>query len=509
MKRFIAASVVWLIFLSILAMGWRYFISPMLQKNVEQEQKTAHNNVIRQTSSNSRYKHQINFAFDSFSGYSILRSEHFAKEMENCGIKCNFVDDKADYLGRLKRLASGELEMAVFTLDALVKTSAELGDLPAAIIAFVDETRGADAMITYKAAIPNIDALNSPDVKFILTPDSPSETLARVIISHFGLKNLDQNSFIKVKDAEEVYKKYLQAKPADKTAFVLWEPYVTKMLENPNTLDLVNSSKFRGYIGDVIVANRDFLVKNEIVAIQFVEAYLKSVYYYVQNNKMTELVANDSKSFGTPLNDKQIERLIKGIWWKNTNENYAHMGLNNDLHLQHIEDMLNNIVKVLLTTNAISKDPTNGQPNLLYYDRILSILKERNFHPGFEETRADSDQLPALNEQEWSKLISVGTLDVPSIAFARGTANIGENNEVTLKELVDKLKSWPQYYLVITGNASLRGDIEANKALARQRAESVKTFLSNSGISETRIRAIATEPTGNTEVVFTLGYLPY
>src|SRR5690606_25294602 len=115
----------------------------------------------------------------------------------------------------------------------------------------------------------------SKDTKLVLTANSPSETLARVLISNFGLRNLDQNSFVKLKDAQEVYKKYRESKPADKLAFVLWEPYVSKTLENPNVHVLVDSSKFRGYIVDSIVANRDFLAKNKELSKRFLKAYFR------------------------------------------------------------------------------------------------------------------------------------------------------------------------------------------------------------------------------------------
>jgi flagellar motor protein MotB len=225
---------------------------------------------------------------------------------------------------------------------------------------------------------------------------------------------------------------------------------------------------------------------------------------------MQTLIAADAQKAGTPLNEKQIERLVNGIWWKNTIENYAQMGLNNDRPLQHVEDMITNITNVLVTTGAIPADPTGGSPNLLYYDKILTALRDNNFHPGgLEEIRQDSDVLPVLKDEEWAKLTPVGTLQVPTIVFARGTSGITEQSELTLNELIEKLKSWPQYYVSIHGNASLRGNLEANKLLAAERAKAVETYLLENGISKTRVKAVAVEPSGSTDVVFQLGYMPY
>jgi len=510
--RIVIACFIWLTILGIGVGIYKVFIAPAREVAQEKAKQELHQKTIHMTGSESRYKTQINYAFDSFSGYCVERSPEFEAELGRKRIKVKLVDDNADYVARLKAIQSGEIQMASFTIDALIKASAEIGDMPATIVAIIDETRGADAMVGYKSTIANIDALNDPDMKFVLTPNTPSETLARVVMSHFGLSNLSDKSFVEAKDAADVYDRYRKSKPTDKLAFVLWEPYVTKMLENPNVGVLVDSSRFRGYIVDVIVASRDFLVKEDATVKDFVEAYFRALYIHTQKVAgMSVLVANDARKAGTPLNDKQTQRLVDGIWWKNTSENYAHMGLNNDKPLQHVEDMIQNITSVLLSTGAISKDPTNGTPNDLFHNGILLQLQNDNFHPGLveESIRKDSDNLPVLSDEEWKKLIPVGTLQVPTIVFARGTARITEQSEITLGELIEKLKSWPQYYLTIRGNASLQGDIEANKALAISRAKTVEQYLLDHGIGATRVKTMAMEPTGSTDVVFQLGYTAY
>lgn len=503
----VMASFVWIMVLLVGAMCWKFFIVPAHESAQKELVKQEHEKTVQKTSANSRYNTQINFAYDSFSGYCVFRSQEFENELGHKRIKMNAIDDGADYTARLKGLKSGNTQIAVFTIDALIKASAEMGDIPATAVAIVDETRGADAMVAYKEGIPNIDALNDVNTKFVLTPNSPSETLARVVMSHFGLRNLSKDVFSPMADAEAVYKDYRQSKPTDKKVFILWEPYVTKVIENPNMHVLVDSSRFKGYIVDVIVVNRDFLLKNENVVQDFVESYLRAL--YAQN--MTKSVAEDAVKAGQPLSEKQIERLVTGIWWKNTNENFAHFGLNSDRPLQHIEDMIKNISDVLISTDAIKSDPTKGQPNLLYYDKILARLQTNNFHPGLneEKIRKDTDNLPELTEEEWNKLIPVGTLEVPQLVFARGTDRITEQTQITLDELISKLKTWQQYYLIIRGNASLQGDLEANKALATARAKAVEKYLFENGIGKTRVKAVGVEPSGQTSVVFQLGYTNY
>src|SRR5262249_29868650 len=226
-----------------------------------------------------KLKHpRTKLAIDSFSGYSVFRSEEFrAKLTARSNIKLHLADDRADYKKRIETLKSGETPLAVFTLDALINNSALFGTPPATVVMVIDETRGADAMVSYKSALPSIDAMNRPDLKIVLTPDSPSETLARLVRSEFKLPKLPRECFVAASDAEDVYKRFKEADPKDPKAFVLWEPFVSKLLkEHPQAHILIDSSRFSGYIVDVLVVEKEFLKKNREDVEAIVQAYFEA-----------------------------------------------------------------------------------------------------------------------------------------------------------------------------------------------------------------------------------------
>ena len=142
------------------------------------------------------------------------------------------------------------------------------------------------------------------------------------------------------------------------------------------------------------------------------------------------------------------------------------MGLHDGTPLQHIESIVSNIIKVLIKTGAISRDPTGGKPNPVYYAKILQELKESNFDPGPETLR--EDRLVPLSEDEWGKLMRVGT-DPDPLEFARCTTTVTGRSRIKLDEIVERLKT-TRYYIIIRGNASTVGDPKANEDLARERA---------------------------------------
>ncbi len=496
--KLLALCLVWLIVVAVLAVAYRALIYPSMR-----------NRLLSGTGSDSNYRATVEMAMDSFSGYAILRSDTFHDELMRQRIRVNMIDDGADYVTRINQLRRGEINMAVFTIDALLTVSADLDAIPGTIVAIVDETRGADAIVAYQETVPNIDALNDPQMRFVLTPNSPSETLARVVMSTFNLQNLPPRPFVPAQDAEAVYRLYRQAKPETPQVFVLWQPFVSKILENPNTHVVADSSRFRGYIVDVIVANRDFLLKNEDVVHDFVASYFRAVHHYRES--LVELVMEDARKTGAVLSPKQAEDLVAGIWWKNTQENFAHFGLQTGRSLQLLEDMVTNIARVLITTGAIDKDPTGGRPASLYFDRILRELQESNFHPGLadEQIREDAVDLPPLSEEAWEKLVPLGTLSVPELVFARGTDRLTVSSQVVLDDLLKSLQSFPQSYVLIRGNADRRGDLEANRELARLRAKAAEQYLIDSGINANRVRAIGVQPSGSTSVSFMLGQPAY
>jgi outer membrane protein OmpA-like peptidoglycan-associated protein len=511
--KLVAVCFVWLVLLGIGVAAWKLVFVPVREGVEEQqarqqaeEQEKTRRDKLENAGAPSRYRHQIDLHLDSFSGYAVIRSDTFSQELAQHGIRLNLHDDGADYAARIQALQSGDAQLAVFTIDALIKTSAELGELPATIVALVDETTGADAILAYKSQIPNVDGLNSADTRFVLTPNSPSETLARVVMSRFELNNLADNPFSEAADAGEVFQRYKRAKPSEPLAYVLWQPYVSQMLQNPEVHVVIDSSHFPSTIVDVIVANRDFVLKNHDVVKEVVECYLRSVYRYRERSDMIQLVTRDAKATGSPLADEEASKLVDGIWWKNTQENLAHTGHLVGKPLLHIEDMIANITDVLQSTGAIASDPTGGKPNYLYYAKVFDELQD--FHPGADRENVRSIKLPALNDRQWEELTEVGTARVPSLVFARGTDRLTERSHSVLDELAGKLTT-TRFYVLIHGNASTRGDLEQNKLLAERRAQAAFDYLVQKGVDSSRIRALGGEPSGTTSVTFMLGQLPY
>ena len=174
--KIFAVVIVWLTVLVVGVFLYRILIVPSEIVKKEQKQAEAKVRTIVQTSAVSKNLEQITINLDSFSGYAIYRSTVFKEECAKRGFKLNIVDDKGDFVERLKNLSSGNCQMALFTIDALVKASSTIRDLPGAIVWISDESHGADAIVA-SSKVVNIDSLNDMEI-FVL----------QVKCSHLSLK---------------------------------------------------------------------------------------------------------------------------------------------------------------------------------------------------------------------------------------------------------------------------------------------------------------------------------
>ncbi|MFA6011401.1 MAG: phosphate ABC transporter substrate-binding/OmpA family protein [Desulfobacteraceae bacterium] len=519
-KGILVAAVMWVLIIGILSVAAKYFILPYFEKD-----------LLDDTGSESAYKHTVTLAADSFSGYSILRSPVMKKELKALGIKLDIKDDNADYDARMEALSKKDVNMAVFTIDSFILAGSRLGNFPATMVMVIDESKGGDAMVAWKNAVSRVEDLNNASAGIVLTAHSPSEFLARTVIAHFNLPLLPEKWLITAEGSKDVYKEFIKADKKDKRAYVLWEPYVSKALKDKDAHVILDSSKLKGYIVDVLVVERNFLKDNHDLVKSVVSSYLKSAHAYSQSRPdMEKLVVEDAGLTGSEsLDADTAARMVDRIEWKNTRENYSHFGLEDGSAqgIMTMEEMIGNIRDVLVKTGALSGNPIDGQEHTLFHNKILGDLKASDFHPGKKmdviqglgpsvsdlEAARQTPRLGSLDDKAWAALVPVGSLKIEPIMFARGTARLNIKSERDLDDLARRLQSFPGYYLKVIGHTRSEGDLDANMKLAAERADAALNRLISAGADISRVRAETSRPTGsdgdNQSVSFVVGEAPF
>jgi hypothetical protein len=154
---------------------------------------------------------------------------------------------------------------------------------------------------------------------------------------------------------------------------------------------------------------------------------------------MVELVMEDAKRLGATAEEGSGREAVKAIWWKNTQETFGHFGFTQGTGLQSMEDMCRNITDVLSADGCHSQRPDQRQADMWYYDSIMKKLFDNSWHPGFgQRVRAGGAKAAGPQGRRVGKLKPVGTLQVPRLVFARGTAKLTDASEATLADLTEE-----------------------------------------------------------------------
>ena len=114
--------------------------------------------ITYSTSDARNLKGEFTIALDSWIGYFPFRSPVFGKLMRDEGYRVKIIDDKADYGKRMKMLRRGEIDFAVCTVDAYI-LNGESVKYPGTIVTIIDESKGGDAIVSWKDKVANIEQL--------------------------------------------------------------------------------------------------------------------------------------------------------------------------------------------------------------------------------------------------------------------------------------------------------------------------------------------------------------
>ncbi len=495
-KRLVAVGI-GLLFILLCIVGYNVFMTS--------EKKE----VLKKTSSMSQYDYMVKVLADAFSGYAVIRSDRMAKDLKRQRVKLNVISDNANYEERLQALIDGKADMAVFTVDALIKASVKLGKWPASIVMVFDETKGADAMVAFKPAVSSIQDLDNPNACIVATPNSPSEFVARIVLAQFSLISMPDKWLVEAKGAEGVLKKMEAADRSAKCAYVMWEPYVSKALKLPGAHILLDTSKVKGLVVDVWVARREYINEHPERVKVVMESYFRAAHSYrEETNGMVNLVKKDSN--GT-LTEAEAKKIVAGIHWKTTMDNYAHFGLVPEDQrggISHLEDSIERVIDVMIKTGSLKKHPLKGKVNTLFYTGAIQAFHDSGFHPAKKKSiiagvgATAKDLTPAeakvklaeLDDQQWQKLQQVGNARVEPISFIRGSSDITISSEADLDDLAKRLEALPEYRVKVIGFSRAGSDAAADKLLASQRAESAKAYLISKKVEPVRLKAYAAPP---------------
>ena len=440
----------------------------------EHEQKT--------TSDAHKMKGKITIALDNWIGYFPLRSPEMQTAMRRAGWQLVLVDDNADYRGRMEKLKSGEIQLAVATVDSFLLNAQPVG-FPGTIIMVIDESKGGDSILARSDAAASLSAVRGKnDLRVAFTPDSPSHHLLKAAVDHFNLPELLPvgPGRIETNGSEEALKK-LTSGQADLA--VLWEPDVSRALAQPGVVKLLGTEDTERLIVDILVVGRAF-AKDHPDAVKLL---LTTYFRVLKNYRDNPALQKEHIRKETGLSDDAVDSMLKGVSWVNFGQNcetWFDVSAPNAFSSQGLVDTIYSTASILVNAGDFKSTPV---PDNDAYRLINSSFLEDLFASGLAGFTVSGGgqaagssleaRFPALDDAGWAALKEVGVLKVEPIVFQSGTTDLDLLAKQVIDKAVERLRHYPNFRVVIKGHTGTRGDAAENRILSQDRAEAVAKYL--------------------------------
>ena len=313
----------------------------------------------RSTSDAAATRGVLTIGVDNWIGYFPLCSPEMRRNLRARGYALECIEDAADYGERLRKLAEGDLDFAVATVDAYLLNGGKQG-FPGVIVAVIDESKGGDAIVADSSRVSDLNALaRRGGMKIAFTPASPSEHLLKSVNAHFdlGLYGSGNNGWQLPSDGSSEALELLRAGRAD--VAVLWEPDVSRALADGRMVKLMGTEDTDKLIVDILMAGRKFASRDPGAVRELLDAWFETLQVYLADSE--RLVADIREE--TDLEPAQIRSMLDGVQWAGLLENGSlwfdvqqQMTIGNDGLVEAIEAAS----EILIENGDFSASPVPG-----------------------------------------------------------------------------------------------------------------------------------------------------
>ncbi len=445
---------------------------------------------------------------DTFSGYSTFRDPSFQQTLADAAITLSYADE-FDQAQRAAALGSDTADLIVTTLDQFLKQ-----DPAGKVVALIDRTVGADAVVLNSVKYPGLNSLLVLDQlieeqrnqgnQLIATyaGDTPSEYLALVLDAKFNTFNLSDFRIQEQTDASEAWT-LLQDRNEPVAVAVLWEPYVSQARRNGYTV-VLSSEDAPTSIVDVLVASDSLINSQPDTLSTLIETYYRRIDTNVRDAAQLQAqIAQDGN-----LTPEDAAAVIDGIQFFTALE--AEQWFKDGTFERRIQST----AAVLTLSGQLNAVPSN--PTDLFTSAFIDRAA-RNNETLIDLIRADNPELaerlsgqrtaitPSLTPAQIQAAPDIGTLAIQGeVKFATGSAQLTGASQSTLNQLAREIAEFsPETVAVrVIGHTSRTGAADLNQRLSQQRAQVVVDYLENQGGLPNNIAAEGqgfNEPLPNTD----------
>ncbi len=410
-------------------------------------------------------------------------------------LQIKYVPDDEERINALKK---GEIHVTEMSLPSYIRL---LSKYPNAgvIIGITDFSRGADGIV----AKSSIKTLNDMDAKRVAyTGGGTGKFILNRFLRLTGLRFQDIKP-IERKEMSEVIEDFKTGK-AD--LMVSWNPDMGLVVKEMNSAQpgsvklLITTQEVPDLVPTVLVANKDIKEKYPGDLESFLKTWYVSSKYIIERpdkayEKLAQLMSEQKDVYGN-VTLEDVKESFSTIKLMSINDNYTYFGLTGK------EKLISSIIAdTAQTWKKYGDIPSDTVPKDILADAFMAKLyKETDkdliigtIDPGTSGSAQPAEQKTEFKKQDAASIEKnteqVAKVDLPPVYYDSGKATVRGESLAVLHEVLNVLKQFPQYYLVIDAHTDTVGDENFNLNLSRERAEEVKGYLITIGADANRLVA--------------------
>ncbi len=467
--------------------AWTQLIKPALDEKKQDERAE----LLDKSTSVKKYGTMIRVAGDPWSGYSTFRNEpRLASALAKDDIGVEYLDDEKlyDQDARMKALSDGKLDLALTTVDAFLQHGAKHRDgnglYPGVILWNIDESNGGDAIFLSKDR-KSFDDVRSSD-KVCFASGTPSEHLwdfASLSFTRLG-DNLAQDNGVVAKDCWD------KLKAGKVQVAVLWQPFTAIAEKAGYPKVFATGGQADDVIVDVVVGNREFVVKNKVTLSKLAAAYFRTIDHYVKDVSAHGAFITEDCGPDCGADATLGKAVLEGIDFLTYEENAClWWGLCGSA--VKMTDRIKKTARLLAAKGKV-KAADLPQAEAILNDSFLREMKsqveeqvklaaevagDKTTVEGPKLAAKEKSYVYAADATKEAATANVGTLNLPSVYFSEGKSDLDQNAKSVVENIGEKLRSFPALCVRVYGHTNSTGNATANKPLSDRRAKAIVAHL--------------------------------
>jgi NitT/TauT family transport system substrate-binding protein len=360
----------------------------------------------------------------------------------------------------------------------------------------VDNTQGADAVITRDPSVQKIEDLAGKNVA--LLQYTPSHGMLIDAIDNSSLtaraKKQVKTIFIKAEEGTAGVRAAFVAGSVD--AAVLWDPDLSLALRDVKGARVIYSTKTAtNLIYDVMVCDQRELSKTENTEVfqKFVSGWLDGVTVAKANPDLAVEALVSTQEFFKLLAEKEgkpfIKKLFGNILWTDLADNARALGLAGSVN--HYERVYARFDQIYRAEGSLAnpKSPVITPQDSFDYRFVKASLAANT-----QAQTAATRPTETFSEQgRTTAMAAPAVVTKPvSVSFASGSAELSKRaQQIVDKEMVPFIENNGSAYFELSGNTDSVGSAATNLALSQSRARAVADYLEKQwDVPKSRLRVV-------------------